>query len=124
MPMITLPWPHVWTHPNARQHWAKVAPLKKKARAIAKREMTAALIKTPLVRRSDEARYRVSLIFYPPARKRKRDLDGMLASMKAQLDGIADAMGIDDSRFDLVLLMRESRDAIVGMDGMVTVVVE
>ena len=36
--------------------------------------------------------------FYPPD-KRKRDDDGLLSSMKAARDGIADALGIDDSRF-------------------------
>ena len=36
--------------------------------------------------------------FYPPDRRR-RDDDGLLASMKAARDGIADALGVDDSRF-------------------------
>lgn len=36
--------------------------------------------------------------FYPPD-KRRRDDDGLLSSMKAARDGIADALGIDDHRF-------------------------
>jgi crossover junction endodeoxyribonuclease RusA len=36
--------------------------------------------------------------FYPPD-KRKRDLDNMLSSIKAAVDGIADAHGVNDQRF-------------------------
>jgi hypothetical protein len=34
-----------------------------------------------------------------PADRRRRDADGLLSSMKAALDGIAESLGIDDSRF-------------------------
>jgi crossover junction endodeoxyribonuclease RusA len=40
--------------------------------------------------------------FCPPDR-RKRDMDNMLASAKGHLDGLADAMRIDDSGWTLVL---------------------
>jgi crossover junction endodeoxyribonuclease RusA len=36
--------------------------------------------------------------FCPPD-KRKRDLDNLLARMKAGLDGLADALGVDDTIF-------------------------
>jgi len=42
----------------------------------------------------------VWIIFYPPS-KARRDLDGMLSSIKAGLDGIADALEVDDCRFRL-----------------------
>jgi crossover junction endodeoxyribonuclease RusA len=42
------------------------------------------------------------LTFHPPD-KRKRDLDNMLASVKSGLDGVSDAMGVDDSRWSLTL---------------------
>jgi len=35
---------------------------------------------------------------YPPD-NRRRDADGVLASLKSALDGVADALGIDDHRF-------------------------
>ena len=38
------------------------------------------------------------MTFCPPDHRR-RDLDNIIASMKAANDGIADALGIDDSRF-------------------------
>jgi crossover junction endodeoxyribonuclease RusA len=43
-------------------------------------------------------RAEVHLVFYPPDR-RNRDDDNMLASMKAGLDGLADALKVDDSNF-------------------------
>jgi crossover junction endodeoxyribonuclease RusA len=42
----------------------------------------------------------VHLHFVPPDRRR-RDLDNLIASMKAGLDGLADALGVDDSRWKL-----------------------
>jgi crossover junction endodeoxyribonuclease RusA len=47
---------------------------------------------------------RVTLRIYPPD-KRRRDWDNIVASLKSGLDGIADAMGIDDSRFRLAIDM-------------------
>src|SRR3546814_16726876 len=41
---------------------------------------------------------RVVLTLYPPDR-RQRDRDNLLSNCKAYLDGIADALGVNDSRF-------------------------
>lgn len=38
------------------------------------------------------------ITFYPPD-KRRRDRDNAQASLKHHLDGIADALGVDDYRF-------------------------
>ncbi len=38
------------------------------------------------------------ITFYPPD-KRHRDADNMVASIKSALDGIADALGVNDRRF-------------------------
>jgi crossover junction endodeoxyribonuclease RusA len=46
----------------------------------------------------------VDITFHPPD-KRKRDLDNCLASFKAGLDGIADALGVNDCQFKLSLEM-------------------
>ena len=40
----------------------------------------------------------VALVFHPPD-KRKRDWDNMIASVKAGLDGLADALKVDDSKW-------------------------
>lgn len=45
----------------------------------------------------------ISLLFLTPD-KRHRDADNMLAASKALLDGVASALGIDDSRFRPVLV--------------------
>jgi len=42
----------------------------------------------------------VDLTFVPKTNAR-RDLDNLIASMKASHDGIADALEVDDSRFEL-----------------------
>ena len=42
----------------------------------------------------------VALTFYPKTRNRV-DADNLIASCKAALDGIAEALGCDDSRFRL-----------------------
>ena len=61
---------------------------------------------------------RVSLTFVPPDRRR-RDLDNLLASMKSGLDGLADAMGIDDSHWKLAIEM--SPETVKGGAVLVTV---
>jgi crossover junction endodeoxyribonuclease RusA len=43
---------------------------------------------------------KVTAVFFPPD-KRHRDIDGLLSSMKAAFDGIADAIGVDDSRWQI-----------------------
>lgn len=48
---------------------------------------------------------KIRLLFSPPD-KRRRDIDNMLASMKASLDGIALAIGCDDVEFCPVILDR------------------
>jgi crossover junction endodeoxyribonuclease RusA len=50
------------------------------------------------------AALRVMLKVYPPD-QRRRDWDNVIASLKSGLDGIADALAIDDSRFRLAIEM-------------------
>lgn len=45
----------------------------------------------------------LSIVFCPPD-KRKRDWDGMAGAIKHALDGVALALGVDDSRFRPVLI--------------------
>lgn len=94
---VELPWPAKELSPNARQHWAAAARAKKAYRARCRALGLAAGL--GLVPASAE-RLAVHLDFFPPD-KRARDWDNMIASMKAGLDGLADAMGVDDSRWRL-----------------------
>lgn len=48
------------------------------------------------------AALKVTCVFAPPD-ARKRDADGMLSSIKNFLDGISDAIGVDDSRFEIAI---------------------
>lgn len=95
MSELVLPWPHRDLHPNSRVHWAR------KAKAIKSARHQAGLA---VLRSGWQAvpfpagRLHLWIDFYPPDRRR-RDDDGLLASMKAARDGIADALGIDDARF-------------------------
>lgn len=58
----------------------------------------------------------VCITFIPPDR-RPRDLDNMLASIKSGLDGIADVIGVDDSKWSITI-QKEDR-----IGGMVRVVI-
>lgn len=102
-PELVLPWPDRVLHPNARPHWAVKAKAVKRARADARIFALAAgwdgskLPDGPLY---------VWIDGYP-ADHRRRDADGLLSSAKPWLDGIADALGIDDRRFVLCTRIRD-----------------
>jgi len=90
---LVLPWPPKELSPNARIHFRT-----KSAAVKSYREAAYWLaLKSSLVVPS-EGGIGLRFDFYPPDRRR-RDLDNMLASIKAGVDGIADAMGVDDQRF-------------------------
>lgn len=95
---VTLPWPNRLLHPNARPHWAAKAKAVKDARANGNWFTWAAFGCQPTKPNWKGAR--LSVTFSPPD-KRRRDLDGMIASHKAAQDGIADALGVDDSKFEV-----------------------
>ena len=93
--ILHLPWPDKRLSPNARNHWAIRSKAVSGARQLAYYEAKrAGLPKMP-----DEGNIRMVWTFAPPD-KRRRDRDNMIACCKAYADGIADALGIDDSRFE------------------------
>lgn len=92
---LQLPWPPAGLSPNARLHWSAVAKLKKKCRADA--YMIALASEAQALKGCDVS---LSLTFHPPTNG-AYDLDNALARMKASLDGVADAMGVDDSKWSL-----------------------
>jgi crossover junction endodeoxyribonuclease RusA len=59
----------------------------------------AARIMAKPIGKIDAEAVKVTCIFSPPPVKRNRDADNLLAACKAYFDGIADAIGINDSRF-------------------------
>ena len=92
---VTLPWPPKDLSPNARAHWRKHARFVK-----AYRNTCWALSYQSMVKVTWEGDIHVWLDYYPPNRAR-RDLDNLIAASKAALDGLADALKVDDSRFRL-----------------------
>lgn len=94
---IELPWPEACLAQNSRGHWASSASRKKKARVVAKRITTAAL-KNVRVPRCESVR--LTMVFHQPLVKRARDMQNVFGAMKYAVDGIADALGIDDSNFE------------------------
>lgn len=95
--VVALPWPPKGLSPNDRRHRMAVAKLRKKYRADCAWSTIAAG-----VRSIRAAGLRVHITFHPPD-ARARDVDNMLASIKAGLDGVSDVIGIDDSRWTLVI---------------------
>lgn len=94
---LDFPWPPPQLSPNARHHWAKAAAARKAYRARCRAIAAAAGVRDVL---PPETSLEVFLTFFPPDR-RGRDWDNMLASMKAGLDGLADAAGVDDRHWRL-----------------------
>lgn len=103
---LTLPWPPKELSPNTRQHWRQLAAAKKKYRSLC---ADAALWQgaAPM----EAQTLHVALTFFPPTR-RAYDLDNLLARMKSGLDGLADVLGVDDSRWSLTI---QKGDAVAGM---------
>jgi hypothetical protein len=99
---IMLPWPDKKLSPNARVHPLALYRAKKKAKGDARLE-TLAFVSAVQARFGRGwwhscPRLRVS-IAATPKDNRRRDEDNLQASLKAALDGIADALGIDDHKF-------------------------
>lgn len=95
MIVIDLPWPPSALSPNQRLHWREVAKVKKKYRSDCHMLTLAACS------RKISGRHSLMLEFFPPD-GRHRDRDNLLATMKAGIDGVADALGINDREFDPV----------------------
>lgn len=93
--MIILAWPPKELHPNKRIHWGSKSKLTKAYRNAAGWATKASGDKV-----EGEGSIHLYICFYPPD-KRRRDLDGMLSSIKAGLDGVADALMVNDCRFQL-----------------------
>lgn len=112
--LIILPWPPRELSPNSRTHWARLAKTKK-----AYREACAWTAKLQGASPIKADRLHLTIEFVPPSR-RAFDLDNALARIKAGLDGLADVLGVDDSRWSLTI--RKALDDEIG--GMVRVCIE
>ena len=112
---VILPWPPRALSPNSRPpHWAVLAKAKRAYRSACHLEAIAAGWRNGAFAPTD--RLHVGLVFVPPDRRR-RDIDNLIAAMKSGLDGLADALGVDDSRWTLTCGVED------GIRGMVVVTI-
>ena len=101
--IIKLPFPDASLFPNRKngKHWTATSAAKDAQKNDAYMLTKQAMQTQP--RSFGEADIPLSLVYLTPD-KRKRDLDNMLAASKALIDGMAQALGVDDSRFKPVLV--------------------
>ena len=98
---LMLPWPPASLSPNTRQHYMALARARKRYRHDCWLSARA-----QGVRRIHAERVHVSIRFAPPTR-RHYDMDNLLSRLKSGLDGLADVLGVDDSRWSLRIEMAE-----------------
>lgn len=91
---VRLVWPNAKLSPNVKQHWAVKAAVVKKYRRECFIE-TKFQIPKPV---RPAGKLTLELEFYPP-QKREYDRDNLIARMKSGIDGMADALGINDKEF-------------------------
>jgi len=99
--MTSYPWPPAVLSPNSRAHWAM------KSRATKENKMAAwAITKEAKLKAPEEGPIHLRMEFCPPSHRRQ-DMDNMLARAKSTIDGLAIALGVDDSRFRYLLEIGE-----------------
>lgn len=103
MLIVRLPFPNPSLMPNRKNgtHWSKTNAAKERQFADARMLTLAALSVTGPQEWPE--RIPVSILYLSPD-KRHRDADNLLAASKSQLDGIANALGVDDKRFCPILI--------------------
>ena len=97
---IILSWPPRDLHPNARVHFHAKAKATKAYRYAA---WATALGEGPEL---PEARPIALTVEFSPPDNRRRDVDGLLSSIKAGLDGISDAYGLNDYDINPITIHR------------------
>lgn len=94
---IILPWPNKALSPNSRVDRRSAAGTRK-----AYRQAGAWAAKAAGWGRLDWPSVHLAITFCPPD-NRRRDIDNMLASIKSGIDGVSDAIGVDDHVFEYSL---------------------
>ena len=102
---VTLPWPDASLSPNRKngRHWGAVHAAKGKRLSDARFLALAEMRKSGYV--PPAGTLALVVTFHAPD-KRRRDLDNLLASMKADFDGLSQALGVDDQLFNPLTLRR------------------
>lgn len=90
---VKFDWPNSKLNPNSRTHWRTLAPIKRKYRSDCH-----VLAKQAIGQLKTAEKICVLIEFYPPNNHR-RDVDNCMAMMKSALDGLADALQVNDRQF-------------------------
>lgn len=106
--IVILPWPPAALSPNARGHWAMKHTAFKKAKSDAYWSALEALGPRGARRLTQTIGGIPVRVTLSPPDARRRDADNILASCKAYLDGIAQAVGLDDRRFNPITVLRDA----------------
>lgn len=107
---IELPWPDARLNPNRSKgmHWSATAKLRKEAREAAfwiARQVLVGNARAAGQPLGGDALVPIDITFVAP-NKAVRDLDNLLAALKPSLDGVAQCLGTDDSKFEPITLRR------------------
>lgn len=107
---IVLGWPDPRLNPNNAKgvHWGAMSKMRSAEREGAYWRTKTEMAKTDqaeLLEFASATSIAVDITFMAPSR-RPRDLDNLLAAMKPALDGVAQAIGVDDRVFDRIILNR------------------
>ena len=119
---INLPWIDTALLPNRSngRNWKATANAKTNARQLGRFETRRATLNVDSKwKLNDEIDYSIHIIFRPP-RNLGPDVDGVLSALKPTLDGIAEALGVNDRRFNPIMITRGP--TVIG--GSVTVIVD
>ena len=107
---VILPWPDAKLNPNRNKglHWAATSKLRKDAREIAFliAHQAKPVGEDWLDWLDGHGNVHVQITFIQPDR-RARDRDNLLSALKPSLDGVADALGVNDACFEPVTIRRE-----------------
>jgi crossover junction endodeoxyribonuclease RusA len=98
---VIYPYPPNALSPNARAHWSEIAKHKKQVRADANY-----MTRINQVRVDPEKPVMLAITFRPST-KAAYDIDNAFARCKALIDGIADALKVDDRHFTYQLARGE-----------------
>ena len=99
---VKLPWYSKEVSPNTRVHWAVERRAKRQHKELANIYTRNAKVKFD----KDKDRVFLYITYCPPSRRRM-DLDNCLVSCKAYIDGISEAIQIDDARFSIQMQMSD-----------------
>lgn len=101
---VDLPFPPAELNPNRKngRHWRETYDIKSRYQRDC-RVLTLQAIGKWIPPAGSLA---LDITFIQPD-KRRRDRDNLLAAMKSGIDGLAQALGVDDSEFDPVTIRRE-----------------